>query len=71
MTLTQKASDRLDARNIGHSVMGKHISLSVWNTDLSDAYDFTISSEEIIDLAKEYDQMSEDNQHQFQNQKEL
>ena len=71
MTQVEKASDRLHARNIGHDVMGEAIVLNVWDIDLEEVYDFLISQEEVEHLADEYDQMTEDNQHQHQNQQSI
>jgi hypothetical protein len=68
MTQVEKASDRLHARNIGHDVMGEAIVLNVWDIDLEEVYDFLVSQEEVKHLADEYDAMTEDNQHQHQNQ---
>ena len=55
MTQVEKASDRLDARNIGHDVMGEAIVLNVWDIDLEEVYDFLISKQEIEYYADEYD----------------
>ena len=67
MTQVEKASDRLSARNIEHDIVGEAIVLNVWDRHLEEVYDFLISQEEVEHLADEYDQMTEDNQHQHQN----
>ena len=59
MTQVEKASDRLDAINIAHSVMGDAIVLSVWDIDLEDAYDFLISQQEVEYYANEYDNQNQ------------
>ena len=66
MTQTQKASDRLDARGVTHRVDGRAILLGVWNLDLTEVYDFNLAHCDLIGLADEYDQMTEDKQHQHQ-----
>ena len=68
MTQVEKASDRLDARNIEHDIMGGRIVLNVWDIDLEEVYDFLISQQEVEYYANEYDAMTEDNQHQHQHQ---
>ena len=68
MTQVEKASDRLDARNIGHDIMGEAIVLNVWDVHLEEVYDLLISQQEVEYYAGEYDAMTEDNQHQHQNQ---
>ena len=55
MTQVEKASDRLQARNIGHDVMGEAIVLNVWDIDLEEVYEFLISKQEIEYYADEYD----------------
>ena len=55
MTQVEKASHRLQARNIGHDVMGEAIVLNVWDIDLEEVYDFLISKQEIEYYANEYD----------------
>ena len=45
MTQVEKASDRLDARNIGHDIMGEAIVLNVWDIYLEEVYDFLISQQ--------------------------
>ncbi len=55
MTQVEKASHRLQARNIGHDVMGEAIVLNVWDIDLEEVYDFLISKQEIEYYADEYD----------------
>jgi|TARA_R110002110_G_scaffold381204_1_gene592092 hypothetical protein len=68
MTQVEKASDRLDARNIGHDIIGEAIVLNVWDVHLEEVYDLLISQQEVEYYAGEYDAMTEDNQHQHQNQ---
>ena len=55
MTQVEKASHRLQARNIGHDVMGEAIVLNVWDIDLEEVYEFLISKQEIEYYANEYD----------------
>ena len=55
MTQVEKASHRLQARNIGHDVMGEAIVLNVWDIDLEEVYDFLISKQEVEYYADEYD----------------
>ncbi len=69
MTLIQKASDRLDARGITHQTDDVAILLGVWNVDLTEVYDLYLSIPDIMSLAEEYDEMTEDNQHQHQQSK--
>ena len=59
MTQVEKASDRLDAINIAHSVMGDAIVLSVWDIDLEEVYDFLISQQEVEYYANEYDKQNQ------------
>ena len=68
MTQVEKASDRLDARNIGHDIIGEAIALNVWDVHLEEIYDLLISQQEVEYYAGEYDAMTEDKQHQHQNQ---
>ena len=68
MTQVEKASDRLDARNIGHDIMGEAIVLNVWDVHPEEVYDLLVSQQEVEYYANEYDAMTEDNQHQHQNQ---
>ena len=60
MTQLEKASDRLDAKSVVHSVLEGRIYLSVWDLYLEDAHDFEISINEIEALAIEYDEKLED-----------
>ena len=55
MTQVEKASHRLQARNIGHDIMGEAIVLNVWDIDLEEVYEFLISKQEIEYYANEYD----------------
>ena len=71
MTQVEKASDRLDARNIGHDIIGEAIVLNVWDVHLEEVYDLLISQQEVEYYAGEYDAMTEDNQHQHQNQQSI
>ena len=59
MTQVEKASDRLDAINIEHSIMGDAIVLSVWSIDLEGTYDFFISQREVEYYANEYDNQNQ------------
>jgi len=71
MTQVEKASDRLDARNIEHNIIGESIALNVWDIHLEEVYDLLISQQEVEYYAGEYDTMTEDNQHQHQNQQSI
>jgi hypothetical protein len=55
MTQVEKASHRLQARNIGHDIMGEAIVLNVRDIDLEEVYEFLISKQEIEYYANEYD----------------
>ena len=59
MTQAEKASDRLDAINIEHSIMGDAIVLSVWSIDREGSYDFFISQQEVEYYANEYDNQNQ------------
>ena len=64
MTQVEKASHRLQARNIGHDIMGEAIVLNVRDIDLEEVYEFLISKQEIEYYANEYDfYITKDQQH--------
>ncbi len=67
MTLLEKASDRLDARSIDNKISGDSIIVSVQDIFGLETYELTISSQEAECFAREYDIMTENNEHQHLN----
>lgn len=56
LTELEKAIAMLDKRCMDYDLVDGKVFLSVWNTDLSEAFDFQISLEEVSVLANEYDE---------------
>ena len=67
MNKVDKASDRLDARSIDNKISGDSIIVSVQDIFGLETYELTISSQEAECFAREYDIMTENNEHQHLN----